>query len=342
MEKTLAELAELVGGTLCGSAEIKIKNVANLEEAGRGQITFAVEPHLEEARSCQAEAIVLPASIEEFPLPFIRVANPREAFITLTRLFTPALKRKKGISDKAYVGEDVKLGSDVTIMPFAVVDDNAEIGDGTVIYPHCYIGQYAKVGENSLIYSNVTIREFCEVGKNAIIHSSAVIGSDGFGFVTKEKRHLKVPQVGNVVVEDDVEIGAQTAIDRAAMGTTRIKKGTKIDNLVHIGHGCVIGENNLIVAQTGISGSTKVGNNVTFGGQCGVVGHINIGSNSLFAARSGIINNTADNVFFAGFPARPHGEWLKNTASLARLSKLNKKVHELEKRIANLTKDTDK
>ncbi|MBB5336356.1 UDP-3-O-(3-hydroxymyristoyl)glucosamine N-acyltransferase [Pectinatus brassicae] len=333
MEKTLGELAQLIGGRLQGDANIKIAGVANIAAAKVSDITFAVEPHIEEARTCQAAAVILPEGIEAFAKPVIIVENPRESFIKLVELFTPPLTIKREISDKASIGNNVIIGKNVAIMPFAVVDDNAVIGDDVILYPHTYVGQYARIGNETCLYSNVTVREFCEVGSNVIIHSSTVIGSDGFGFVTKKGKHIKVPQIGNVVVENDVEIGANAAVDRAAMGTTYIRTGTKIDNLVHIGHNCDIGENTLIVAQTGISGSTKVGHNVTFGGQVGTVGHIEIGANSVFAARSGIINNTPENVFYAGFPARPHSEWLRMTAASAHAPQMRKQIKEITRRL---------
>lgn len=333
MEKTLGELAQLIGGRLQGDANIKIAGVANIAAAKVSDITFAVEPHIEEARNCQAAAVILPEGIESFAKPVIIVENPRESFIKLVELFTPPLTIKREISDKASIGNNVIIGKNVAIMPFAVVDDNVVIGDDVILYPHTYVGQYARIGNATCLYSNVTVREFCEVGSNVIIHSSTVIGSDGFGFVTKMGKHIKVPQIGNVVVENDVEIGANAAVDRAAMGTTYIRTGTKIDNLVHVGHNCDIGENTLIVAQTGISGSTKVGHNVTFGGQVGVVGHIEIGANSVFAARSGIINNTPENVFYAGFPARPHSEWLRITAASAHAPQMRKQIKEITRRL---------
>ena len=215
-------------------------------------------------------------------------------------------------------------------MPFAVVDDNAEIESGVVIYPHVYIGQFAKIGAGSILYPSVTIREYCQSGKNCIIHPSAVVGSDGFGFTTKDGVHTKVPQVGNVIIEDDVEIGAHVGIDRAAMGSTIIGKGTKIDNLVHIGHNCKIGKNCLIVAQTGLSGSTIVGDNVTFGGQVGTSGHLTIGSNSVFAARTGISKSMPEGSFCAGFPIQSHTDWLKTQAAIRQLPELIKKIRLLE------------
>lgn len=338
MTKTLQEIAQMVGGRLQGNGEVLISGVNNIEGAGAADMTFADENHIEEAKKCKAGAVLLPATVDvpDFPLPAVYVENTRAAFAVLLGLFVPPIQHDKGISDKAFVGKDVTIGNNVTILPFAYVDDHAVIEDGVTLYPHTYIGQYAVIGEDSTIYSSATVREHCKVGKRCIVHSSAVIGADGFGFTTKDGVHTKVPQVGNVVLEDDVEIGAHDGIDRATIGSTIIGKGTKIDNLVHIGHNCHIGEGNLIVAQTGISGSTSSGKNVTFGGQVGTVGHIEIGANSVFAARSGIIGNTPEGVFYAGFPARPHQEWLRSEALMKKLPELSKKIKALEKQLKEL------
>ena len=341
MTKTLKEIAELVGGKLQGDGNVKISGVNNIEGAAEGDMTFADEKHLEEAMQCKASAVLLSAKTDgsEFPMPVIYVENTRATFAILLNLFVPAIQHEKGVSSEAHIGKDVTIGKNVTILGFAYVDDHAVIGDGVTIYPHTYVGQYAVIGDGSTLYSSVTVREHCKVGKRCIIHSSAVVGSDGFGFTTKDGVHTKVPQVGNVILEDDVEIGAHVGIDRATIGSTIIGKGTKIDNLVHIGHNCHIGEGNIIVAQTGISGSTNTGKNVTFGGQTGTVGHIDIGGNSVFAARSGIIGNTPEGAFYAGFPARPHQEWLRAEAHMKKLPELTKRIKALEKKIKELEKN---
>lgn len=330
MEKFLYEIAELIGGTVAGDSSIKISGLANITMARTGDLIFAVPPHLDEAKTCAASAVLIPLDTEDFPKPAIKVQDPRAAFATLLELFTPKLEIPVGISPKAHIGKNVKISDSATIMPFAVVDDGAEIKSGVIIYPHVYIGQHATIGEDTVIYSNATIREFCKVGKRCVIHSSAVIGSDGFGFTTADGVHTKVPQIGNVIIEDDVEIGAHVGIDRAAMGSTIIGHGTKIDNLVHIGHNCKIGANCLIVAQTGISGSTTVGDNVTFGGQVGTVGHITIGGNSVYAARSGISKNMPEGFFGAGFPIQSHSDWLRQQAALRRVPELLERIHRLE------------
>ncbi len=336
MEKTVNEIAELVGGTVSGDGTRVIHGLAALDEAGEENLAFAVPPHIEEARVARAGALLLPTGTDGFDGTVIFVAEPKAAFAKLLTIFTPLIEHAVGVSDEAYIGADVQIGEGVTILPFAYVDDHAVLGAGVTVYPHAYVGQYSSIGEHTVIYPSATVREHCRIGARCTIHSGAVIGADGFGFTTEAGVHTKVPQVGGVVIEDDVEIGAHVGIDRATLGATVIGKGTKIDNLVHIGHNCNIGANCLIVAQTGISGSTKVGHNVTFGGQVGTVGHISIGANAVYAARSGIIGDMPEGVFCAGFPVQPHTEWLRVQAAIRRLPEMVKKIKSLEKELADL------
>ncbi|HWR44337.1 UDP-3-O-(3-hydroxymyristoyl)glucosamine N-acyltransferase [Sporomusa sp.] len=338
MKKTLVEIAALLNGTAANAGGVEITGVTNIDDAGPGDITFAVPPHIDKAGKCAAAAVIIPDTVESFSKPAIRVANPRIAFTTLLSLFTPKPNVPPGIHPAAVVSATAKLGTNVAVMAHVVIDDNAVIGDNTILYPHTYIGQDVTVGSDALIYPNVTIREHCQVGSRVIIQSGAVIGSDGFGFVTVGGRHQKVPQVGNVIIEDDVEIGANTCLDRATTGSTVVKQGTKIDNLVHLAHNVVVGENCFFVAQTGIAGSAKIGNNVTFAGQSGSAGHLTIGDNCVFAARSAPINDIPANSFYAGFPARPHKEWLRSEAAIGRLPDLIKKIRELEQRLAEIEK----
>ncbi|MBO6304934.1 MAG: UDP-3-O-(3-hydroxymyristoyl)glucosamine N-acyltransferase [Selenomonadaceae bacterium] len=338
MRKTLTEIAAFVGGEVVGDGNLEIVGLESIEGAGENDLIFAVEPHIEEAKDSKAAAVMLGRHIGEFPKPTIRVDDPRASFAKLLDMFAPRLNVPTEISDKAYIGKNVTIGKDVTIYPLAMIDDNAIIGDRVVIYPHAYIGQYTEIESDSVIYPSVVIREYTHIGKRCVIHNGASIGADGFGFTTAEGVHTKVPQIGNIIIEDDVEIGANVGIDRAAMGSTVIGKGTKIDNLVHIGHNCKIGANCLIVAQTGISGSTVVGDNVTFGGQTGTVGHIKIGGNSTFAARSGITNDTPENYFAAGFPAQPHASWLRLKASLNHVPEMRKELKRLAKVVEELIK----
>lgn len=335
MKKKLSEIVEIIGGELCGDGEILISGLNRLDMAKEGDLCFAVDGHIEEAKTCAASAVIIPANyVGDFPKTSIKIENPKAAFSKLLEIFVPKIEIPQGVSDKAFVGKNVEIADDATIMPFAYVGDGVKIGSGAIIYPHTFIGHYSSIGEQTIIYSGVTIREYCKIGNRCVIHSSTVIGSDGFGFTTKDGVHTKVPQVGNVIVEDDVEIGANVGIDRAAMGSTVIGHGTKIDNLVHIAHNCKIGANCLIVAQTGISGSTTVGDNVIFGGQVGTVGHIKIGSNSIYAARSGITKNMPENFFGAGFPVQTHSEWLRNQVALQKVPALMKRVVQLEKKIS--------
>ena len=336
MKKTLTEIAAFLGGSLINDAELEISGVTNIEDAGPGDITFAVPPHLEKAMASRAAAVIIPETVTEFPKPAIRLANPRLAFCRLLELFTPPQKVDRGVHPSAVIGRNVTLGGNVAIMPCAVIADGVTIGENTVIYPHSYVGQESHIGADCIIYPNVTIRENCRVGSRVLINSGAVVGSEGFGFITVDKKHHKVPQVGNVVVEDDVEIGANVTIDRATTGSTLVKRGSKIDNLVHLAHNVVVGENCLMVAFTGIAGSAKIGNNVTFAGQSGCNGHITVGDNCVFAARTAPISDVPAGSFYAGFPARPHREWIKTEAAVGKLPELIKKMRELEKRIAEL------
>lgn len=336
MKVKLSEIARLVGGRLAGDGEVLISGATNIAEAGGEDIIFAVPPHIEKAAGSRAAAVILGAEEPEFPKPYILVDNPREAFSRLLEVFSPPVRVTRGIHPTAVIGANVLFGNNVAVMPYAVIADNVKVGDNTVLYPFTFLGEGTVIGKDCLVYPSVTIREHCVLGDRVIVHSGAVVGGDGFGFVTVGGRHKKVPQVGNVIIEDDVEIGANTAIDRATTGSTLIRQGTKIDNLVHIGHNDVIGENCFFVAQTGISGSVTVGDNVTFAGQTGSAGHLTIGDNCVFAARSGIISDVPANSFYAGFPARPHREWLRSEAGAKKVPDLIKKVRELEKRLADL------
>lgn len=334
MKKKLSEIADLVNGILLGGEDIEITGVTNLEDAGAADIAFAVPPHLDKAALSGAAAIIIPNTVTEFSKPAIQVENPRAAFIELLKMFTPPIVVERGIHPTAVIGKDAVIGDNVAIMAYAVVGDHAKIGDNVIIYPHTYIGSDAVIGNDSLMYPNVTVRERCHIGNRVILHSGAVIGSDGFGFITVDGRHQKVPQVGNVIVGDDVEVGANTTIDCATTGSTIIKSGTKIDNLVHVAHNVVIGENCYLVAFAGIAGSAKIGNNVTFAGKSGSAGHLTIGDNCVFAAKSGVIGDVPAGSFYAGFPARPHKEWLRGEASINKVPDLIKKVRDLEKRLA--------
>lgn len=343
MEKTVRELAEFLHGKLENDApELKVTGVNGLVEAGANDISFAVPPHVEHCHLSKAGVMVLGFDDSALPdnRPVIRVENPRAAFAALLELFRHRAEVERVVSDKAYIAPSAKIGKDVAVMPFAYIDEGAEIGDGTVIYPHVYVGRNVKVGAGCLFYPGSTIREGCVLGNKVVLQSGAVIGGDGFGYITDKKtgKHSFVLQAGNVVLEDEVEIGSNTCIDRATAGSTVVGAGTKIDNLVHLGHNDVLGKNCLVVAHVGISGSVTAGDNCVFAGQVGTVGHITIGNNCQFAGRTGITHNIPDNSVCAGFPAQPYKEWLKQEASLRKVGDLLKKVKELEKALAELKK----
>ena len=337
MTKSLGEIAKLINGKLVGDADIVIHGATNLEEAGEQEITFAVPPYLDKVDKSLAAAFILPSNIERsFTKPVILVDNPRIAFAEILEMFSPALEVQREIHPTAFVASSAKIGKNVAIMPCAVVDEDCVIGDDTVIYPHVYVGRGTKVGKGSIFYSNVSIYANCQIGDRVILHSGAVIGGDGFGYVTIEGKHRKVPQVGNVILGDDVEIGCNSCIDCGTTGSTVVGNGTKIDNLVHVAHNDIIGENCFLVAHVGISGSVKVGNNVTMAGQVATAGHITIGDNCVFAGRSGITRDVPSNSVYAGFPARPHKEWLKQEVMQRKLPEMFKKLNELELKIKNL------
>lgn len=339
MEKSVQELAVFLHGTVeDDNPQLVVTGVNGLLEAGPQDISFAVPPHVEHCHLSKAGVMVLSHDDPKLDgRPVIRVENPRAAFAALLELFRAPEEVERVISPLAYIAPTAKIGSNVAVQPFAVIEDGAEIGNGSVIYPHVYVGKRVKIGCDCIVYPSVTIREDCVLGDRVILQAGSVIGGDGFGYVTQNGKHSKVLQTGNVVLQDDVEIGNNTCIDRATVDSTIVGKGTKIDNLVHLGHNDILGENCLVVAHVGISGSVTVGNNVTFAGQVGTVGHITIGDNCVFGGKTGITNNIPANSFMAGFPAMPHKEWLRQEANLRKIGDLLKRVKELEKEISKLS-----
>ena len=335
----LKELANILGAELSGSGDADITGVAGVLEAAAGQITFiAGKNYLKELGQSRASAALVPSDIPDMHLPLLRVKNPRLAFARVIELFYSVPYSPLGVSDKAVIGRNVVIGSEPSIHPFAVIADDARIGDRVALYPGVHVGRGSVIGDDSIVYSNVSIREGIRIGKRAIIHAGAVIGSDGFGFVTDGGKHHKIPQVGGVVIEDDVEIGANCAIDRATLGNTVIKKGTKIDNLVQIAHNVAIGEHCLIAGQTGIAGSCTIGDHVILAGDVGIADHISIGNRAIVAAGSGVIKDIPAGQVVAGYYTMQLRDWLKVQTVLPKLPELMKQVHELEKEIQELKK----
>jgi UDP-3-O-[3-hydroxymyristoyl] glucosamine N-acyltransferase len=344
MEKPLYEIARLIGGEIVGDKNVVIRGVSGIKEAKPGEITFIADSrYVDMLDMTDASAVIVSTELSgNGKKPLVRCANPYLAFINLVNLWAAdEIRHPTGIHPTAVIGENVKIGVNVGIHAYVVIDDNAVIGDNVIIYPHTYMGRESRIGNGTLIYHAVTIRERVEVGERCIIHSGTRIGSDGFGFASDNGVHHKVPQVGVVVIEDDVEIGANVTIDRATFGVTRIGKGTKIDNLVQIGHNVTVGENCIIVAQVGVAGSTEIGRGVTLAGQTGICGHIKIGDNSVVGARSGVTKSVPPNSRVSGFPAGPHDKEQKIRAAIRSLPDLLKRLHVLEKRVSSLETERD-
>jgi UDP-3-O-[3-hydroxymyristoyl] glucosamine N-acyltransferase len=343
MRKTLKEIAQTINGEVLGDADTVITGVSGIKEAGPGDITFLANPkYAPLMESTKASAIITSREVESAGKPLIRTDNPSLAFVQVVSLVLPnEVKHPKGTHPTAILGEGVKLGRDVNIGAYVVIEDNVAIGDDTTIYSHCFIGSNSTIGCGSLIYSNVSIRERISIGNRVIIHSGAVIGSDGFGFVQVQGVHHKIPQIGIVEVQDDVEIGANVTIDRARFEKTVIGKGTKIDNLVQIAHNVVIGEGSIIIAQAGISGSTNIGKGVILAGQVGVVGHISIGDGATVAAQSGVSKSVPANTTVWGYPAKPIVLAKKINACIQRLPAIFQTLAELKKRVEELERLID-
>jgi UDP-3-O-[3-hydroxymyristoyl] glucosamine N-acyltransferase len=333
----LAQLAEKIGAQLVGAGDAEIVRCAGMRDSSAGAITFitdarqAADPLLG-----NASAVIAPLNAPELPVPALRVRNPRLAFAAAIALLHVPAYQPTGISAKAHIGADATIGADPSIHPFAVVDDGAQIGDRVTLYPGVYIGKGSSVGDDSVVHANVSIGANVRIGKRVIIHSGTALGSDGFGFVTDGGKHHKMPQVGGVVIEDDVELGGNCTIDRATLGNTIIRTGTKLDNQVHVAHNVEIGEHCLIAGQVGIAGSTTIGKYVVFGGQVGVADHTKVGDKVMAGGKAVIAQDVEPGKIIAGFNAMPIRDWLKVQAVLPKLPELRKQVLELEKKIAQL------
>ncbi len=338
IRKTLKEIAQLIDGEVVGNENAVITGISGIREAEDGDLTFlANSRYLNLLDVTKAAAVITSREITSASKPIIRTDNPSLAFAKLISLLLPAEQNHpSGIHPAAVIGKNVKLGRDIALQPYVVIDDEAEIGDRTIIYCGGYLGRRAKIGNDCLVYPNVTIREKVQIGDRVIIHSGTVIGSDGFGFITVNGAHHKIPQVGTVVIEDDVEIGANVTIDRARFGKTIIGRGTKIDNLVQIAHNVVVGENSIIIAQAGISGSTTIGKNVTIAGQAGLVGHITIGDNAVLAAQAGVTKSVPPNTCVSGYPAKPHEEAKRLNAFVSRLPEIAEELKRLQEKVNQL------
>jgi len=337
MKRTLQQIADYLGARVVGDPDIEVYGLGSLDKAAPGEITFLANPkYADKVATTSASAVILPPGADRFGKNAIETDSPQLAFAKLLTLFYQPPAVPRGVMAGAHVSPSAVLGGDISVYPGAYVGDGVRIGDRVTIHPGAVIYAGCSIGDEVTIHSNVSIREGCRVGNRVVIHNGSVIGSDGFGYVPDGRKHFKVPQIGIVVIEDDVEIGANVTIDRAALEQTIIRRGTKIDNLAQIAHNCVIGEDCIIVAQAGIAGSTTLGKNVILGGQVGVAGHISICDNVMIGGQSGVSNNIKEPGVYSGTPTMPHKEWLKASMTLPRLPEMRKSVADLEKRVAAL------
>lgn len=332
----LKVLAERIGASLTGPGEEEVTAAAPLHEAGPGQVSFADAEHLKDLSATRAAAVIVPQETPDQDLPLLRAKNPRLAFARALEALYERPEQPKVISDRAVIGRGTMIGRDPSIHPCAVVGENVRLGERVTLYPGVYVGDGSVIGDDSVIHPNVSIGRGITIGSRVIIHSGSVIGSDGFGFVTEAGRHHKIPQVGGVIIEDDVEIGGNCSIDRATLGNTIIRQGTKLDNLVHIAHNVTIGEHCFIAGQVGIAGSSTLGNYVAFGGQVGVADHTTVGDRVMAGGKAVISRDVEAGQVVAGFYAIPLREWLKVQVVLPKLPELKKLVAQLEKRLKDL------
>ncbi len=338
---TLKELADLVGGEIVGDPETEISGVSELENAPPGTISFLSFPKYERyLKSTKASAVVMSKGAKlDNKNAAILVKNPTLSFSTILDYFSPAPPRAREVHSTASLGKNVKLGKDVAVGPYTVLEDDVTVADGVVIGPNCAVGRGSSIRSDSELKYHVTLNHNCVIGKNVLVHSGTVIGSDGFGFTAEKGVHYKVPQTGGVVVEDDVEIGANCAIDRGTMGNTVIGKGTKLDNLVHIAHNVKLGKGCLVTGQAGIAGSTVIGDYVAFGGQSGVTDHVEIGSNARIAARAGVTKSIPGDKTYAGMPAKEIRQQNRLDGLFNRLPELVKRINALEQKISELERE---
>lgn len=338
---TLNELAELVQGQVVGDGNLQINGLNGVNMAEEDEITFVMNNKmLSDLAGSKAAACIVPNSIEGLNLPHIKVQNPEYAAAVIHNNFLDDPFQAQGIHPSAYVGNECQINDEVSVGPLVAIGDHVRIEARVTIYPGVVIGDDCVICEDTILYPNVTLARDTIVGRRVIIHAGASIGSDGFGFASDPHSgtHLKKPQVGNVQIDDDVEIGANSCVDRAAFGTTRIRSGTKIDNLVMIAHNVDIGENSILVGQVGIAGSTTLGRNVVLGGRAGIGGHLHIGDGAMVAGMSGVHSNLKDGAVVGGAPAFDARKWGKATAVFARLPDMHKEVRRLKKEIDSLKK----
>lgn len=334
---TLAQLAEQVQGVTRGEPTLRIEAVGGVEDAPTGGLTYAEDARrLQEALASPAAAILTKPTLNipsDTAKSFLLHPTPRLAWARILALYSPFRTPPPGVHPTVVMGDGCELGDEVCLMPYVVLGERVRIGHRVRVYPFCYVGDDAEIGDDTVLYPQVTIMPQVQIGKRVIIHAGAVIGGDGYGYVPHDGAHHKIPQIGRVVIEDDVEIGCNTTIDRATTGETHIGRGTKIDNLVQVAHNVQVGEHCLLVSQVGIAGSSRLGRHVILAGQVGVKDHVQIGDHAVVGAQGGVSKNLPPNGVYWGTPAVPHREWLQVLAHLYKLPQLAQRVDELEKKL---------
>ena len=340
----LYELAELVGGTVDGDGQTLIRGVAGIREAEPGEITFIANSKYEEFLDVTRASAVIAARGRAADKPVIRIDNPYYAYLQVLNLFAAdvAVRYARGVHESAVVDPGASLGANVAIGPLCQIGKNARVGDNTTLVGGIFVGEAVAIGRDCLIYPNVTIREGTTVGDRVILQPGVVLGGDGFGYAKNGSAHHKVPQIGRVVIEDDVEIGANSCVDRATTGETRVRSGTKIDNLVQVAHNVVMGEHCVVAAQVGISGSTEIGHGVVIGGQAGIGGHITVGERATLAGQAGVTKDVPANTVVSGYPAREHSLAKRLYAHVAMLPELFRRVKELERRLREVEEEASR
>lgn len=339
MELPLKKIAQIVDGNVIGNDTIIITGINSLNAAGPGELSFFNSSRYRtELQKTKASAVIVPEENDLFKGPQVVISNPELAYARVAGIFAPPIHRHPGVSERAVVHKSACIGKNVSIYPFVYVGKGVEIGDDTILFPGVFIGERVRIGSRTVIYSNVNIMQDCLIGNDVIIHAGTVIGGDGFGFVRDGSKSVKIPQTGIVKVDDHVEIGANSCIDRAALGKTWIKMGVKTDNLVQVGHNVVIGEDTIVVAQAAIAGSVHIGREVIIGGQVAVSDHLEIGDRAMIGSQSGIAKSVLPGEVVSGSPSMPHRLWLKTSGLIKRLPIFHKRLRDLEKRVEELEK----
>ncbi|MBN1779764.1 UDP-3-O-(3-hydroxymyristoyl)glucosamine N-acyltransferase [bacterium] len=338
MNLPLSKIAEIAGGRLVGDGSVMIRGVARIEDAGEGDLSFlANAKYVRHLQKSPVSALIVPANLKlDSDLPVIVAENPYFAFMKVVSAFYPAKPPEPGVHPTAVVPDSVTLGKDVSIGALVSLGENCQVGDGSVLMAGVVAGHDVRIGKACLLYPNVSLREGVRLGDRVVLHNGVVVGSDGFGFTMEGGKYVKIPQVGTVVIEDDVEIGANTAIDRSLLGETRILQGAKIDNLVQIGHNCTVGRHTVISGQAGVSGSTHIGDYVRIGGQAGFAGHIKIGDRAAVGAQAGVSKDVPEGTMVSGYPAKPHREELRMEAAVRQLPQLLKEFKALQEKVREL------